>query len=91
MRHHFVDVGLPSSVVPTDEYRDRLNLLTAKIQAETDPVKRDAMITEAFRIHADDIGHLPLHQQALAWGMRSNVTVVQLADNYHQFKWVTLK
>jgi ABC-type transport system substrate-binding protein len=30
--------------------------------------KRTAMIHEAFRIHSDDIGHLPLHQQALAWG-----------------------
>lgn len=39
----FVDVGLPSSVVPTDEYRDRLNLLTAKIQA-TEP---DVVVIEA--------------------------------------------
>jgi peptide/nickel transport system substrate-binding protein len=69
----------------------KLDELTTKIQSEIDPAKRSAMIAEAFRIHADDIGHLPLHQQALAWGMGSNVTLVQQADNYHQFKWVTIK
>lgn len=48
------------------------------------------MITEAFRIHADDIGHLPLHQQALAWGMKKNVSLVQLADNFNPFKYVVI-
>ena len=26
------------------------------------------MISEAFKIHAEDIGHIPLHQQMLTWG-----------------------
>ena len=47
--------------------------LTKKIQSETDKTKRDAMIKEAFKIHADDIGHLPLHQQSLAWGVSKKV------------------
>jgi peptide/nickel transport system substrate-binding protein len=49
------------------------------------------MIAEAFKIHQDEVGHLPLHQQALAWGMRKNVSVVQLPDNFNLFKWVVLK
>ena len=49
------------------------------------------MIAEAFKIHADDIGHLPLHQQALAWGMKKNVELVQLPDNYNWLKWVVVK
>ena len=48
------------------------------------------MITEAFRINAYDIGHLPLHQQALAWGMKKNVNLVQLADNFNPFKYVVI-
>ena len=28
------------------------------------------MIREAFKIHQDDVGHIPLHQQALAWAMK---------------------
>ena len=65
--------------------------LTAKVQSETDKTKRNAMIAEAFKIHADDVGHLPLHQQALAWGMRKNVELVQSPDNFNMFKWVTVK
>ena len=49
------------------------------------------MIADAFKIHADDIGHLPLHQQALAWGMRKNVSLVQLADNFNPYKYVVIK
>mgnify|MGYP001107557775 CR=1 FL=1 len=69
----------------------KLDELTAKIASETDDAKRNAMISEAFKIHSDDVGHLPLHQQALAWGTRKNVSLVQLPDNFNQFKWVTIK
>jgi peptide/nickel transport system substrate-binding protein len=68
----------------------KLDELTGKIASETDQAKRNAMITEAFRIHAEDIGHLPLHQQALAWGMKKNVSLVQLADNFNPFKYVVI-
>ncbi len=68
----------------------KLDELTGRIASETDQSKRNAMITEAFRIHSDDIGHLPLHQQALAWGMKKNVSLVQLADNFNPFKYVVI-
>jgi peptide/nickel transport system substrate-binding protein len=68
----------------------RFDELTLQVAAETDPHKRDALIEEAFRIHAQDIGHLPLHQQALSWGMRRDVSVVQRADNMLMFKWVVI-
>jgi len=58
---------------------------------ETDPTKRQAMITEAFKIHADDVGHLPLHQQMVTWGMKKNVDLVQRADNMNFLKWVVVK
>lgn len=86
---------------PTDKGQGQFNLgsysnpkvdeLTLKIQAETDQTRRNAMIAEAFKLHADDVGHIPLHQQALAWAMKKNVSVVQLADNFMPFKWVTVK
>jgi peptide/nickel transport system substrate-binding protein len=69
----------------------KVDELTAKIASETDDTKRNAMIAEAFKIHSDDIGHLPLHQQALSWGMKKSVNLVQLADNFNYFKWVVLK
>lgn len=69
----------------------KVDELTLKIQSETDKAKRQAMIGEAFKMHADDIGHLPLHQQALAWGVSKKVDLVQLADNFMPFKWMSVK
>jgi peptide/nickel transport system substrate-binding protein len=69
----------------------RLDELTSKIASENNPAKRQAMIAEAFKIHAEDIGHLPLHQQPLVWGMKKNVELVQLADNFNYLRWVVVK
>jgi peptide/nickel transport system substrate-binding protein len=69
----------------------RIDELTRRIQSETDATRRGALIREAFELHAADIGHLPLHQQSLAWGVARNVQLVQLADNFMPFKWVSLK
>jgi peptide/nickel transport system substrate-binding protein len=69
----------------------KVDELTLKIQSETDKAKRDAMIREAFKLHADDVGHLPLHQQALAWGVANNVSLVQLADNFMPFRYMSVK
>ena len=69
----------------------RIDELAPQIATELDQVKRNAMIAEAFKIHSDDVGHLPLHQQALAWGMKKNVDLVQLADNSNFLKWVVVK
>ena len=86
---------------PTPEGRGQYNLgsysnprvdeLTTQIQTENEPAKRNAMIHEAMKIHEDDIGHLPLHQQQLAWAYKKGVTLTQLPTNYMYFRWVTLK
>ncbi len=69
----------------------KVDELTLKIQSETDKTKRNAMIKEAFVLHAADIGHLPLHQQALAWGVANNVELVQLSDNVMPFRYMSIK
>ena len=69
----------------------KVDELTKKIPGETDKAKRNAMIKEAFDLHGADIGTLPLHQQALAWGVNKKVTLVQLADNFMPFKWISVK
>ncbi|MES2959834.1 MAG: ABC transporter substrate-binding protein [Pseudomonadota bacterium] len=86
---------------PTDKGQGQFNLgaysnakideLTARVQSETDAAKRNEAIREAFRIHLDDVGHIPLHQQALAWAVKSGVSLTQLPDNRMFFKWVSLK
>jgi len=69
----------------------KVDELTKAIAIETDIAKRTAMIHEAMKVHQDDVGHLPLHQQALAWAMKKNVETVQLADNYMFLKWTVVK
>ncbi|WP_370445841.1 ABC transporter substrate-binding protein [Limnohabitans sp. 2KL-17] len=69
----------------------KVDELTVKIQSETDQTKRNGMIREVFQLHNDDIGHLPLHQQALAWGTSKKVTLVQRGDNYMPFKSISIK
>ena len=68
----------------------KVDQLTRQIQSETDKAKRTAMIKEAFDAHSADVGHLPLHQQSLAWGVSKRVNLVQLADNFMPFKWVNI-
>jgi peptide/nickel transport system substrate-binding protein len=69
----------------------KLDTLTTAIQSETDEAKRNAMITEALQLHSDDIGHIPMHQQFIAWGMRKGVQAQQRPDNFMMFKWVMVK
>ena len=69
----------------------RVDALTAAVQSETDSARRNALIREALALHAKDIGHIPLHQQALAWGMKKNIALVQPPDNMMPFKWVVVK
>ena len=69
----------------------RVDELTRTIGSETDPARRQAMISEAFKLHAEDIGHIPLHQQMLTWGMKKNIELVQRADNFNYLKWVVVR
>lgn len=66
----------------------KVDELTQKIGSETDMKKRNDMIHEALKIHQDDIGHLPLHQQALNWGMKKTIDLVQWPDNGMAWKYV---
>lgn len=68
-----------------------VDALTRRVQSETDPGRRDALIHQAFKRHQDDVGHVPLHQQMLAWAMRREVQPVQLADNFMPYKWIVVK
>lgn len=61
--------------------------LAKKILVELDTAKRDAMIGEAFRLLHEDAGIIPLHQQALVWGVTRNVQIAQRADGHIRFGW----
>jgi peptide/nickel transport system substrate-binding protein len=65
----------------------KLDALADKVLQETDTTKRDLLIKEAFEIGAKDFGYIPLHQQALAWGVSKKVKLNQRADNQVLLYW----
>jgi peptide/nickel transport system substrate-binding protein len=69
----------------------KVDELTDKVASETDQKKRNEMIREAMKIHQDDVGHLPLHQQALNWAAKKNIELVQFPDNGMAWKFITVK
>ncbi|MBI3512542.1 MAG: ABC transporter substrate-binding protein [Proteobacteria bacterium] len=67
-----------------------LDALMVRIGSETDPAKRQALIVEAHKIYTGDIAIIPMHQQWIAWGVRSNVDVAPLADDSVNLRTVTV-
>ncbi|NLD54243.1 MAG: ABC transporter substrate-binding protein [Burkholderiaceae bacterium] len=65
--------------------------LAEKIDTTPEPEARNALIREATRLYMEDYAYVPLHQQALVWAMRSNVEVIQPADNTFPMRWVKIR
>lgn len=61
----------------------RIDELTDKGGVELDPKKRIPMMTEALKIAKDEIMFIPMHQQPMAWAIRSGSVdvMVQSPDN----------
>jgi peptide/nickel transport system substrate-binding protein len=60
-------------------------------EQEMDPQKRLQMLYDAARIHRDDIGHIPLHDTFIEWGVRQTVQVVQTPDNFFLWRYITVQ
>ncbi len=69
---------------------EKVDELAGQILTENDPEKRNELIHQAFTIMHEEVSHIPLHQQSLAWGKSAKLDLVQRADNQVLFKWMTL-
>ncbi|KMO43257.1 ABC transporter substrate-binding protein [Methylobacterium tarhaniae] len=67
----------------------KVDALADKIERETDQEARNLMIKQAYEIIQNDWGYIPLHQQALAWGVSKKVKLVPRADNQMMLFWVS--
>src|SRR6195952_2736565 len=67
----------------------KMDEVADKVLQEPDTTKRDLLIKEAFEIAAKDYAYIPLHQQALAWGVSKKVKLSQRADNQVLLYWAT--
>jgi peptide/nickel transport system substrate-binding protein len=66
-----------------------VDALTDKVLVETDAAKRNQLIKQAFEIGIKEYSYIPLHQQALAWGVSNKVKLTQRADNEVLLYWAT--
>ncbi len=69
----------------------KIDEIADKVEQESDKTKRDALIKEGFDTISADWGYIPLHQQALAWGVSKKVTLTQRPDNMLLLYWVSKK
>jgi len=64
--------------------------LTAAIQIETNPTKRNDLILQAFRLIGEDAAYVPLQQLVLLWAAGKNVDLVQMPDDRLMLSHVTV-
>jgi peptide/nickel transport system substrate-binding protein len=69
----------------------RIDELLPLIQSEIDDTKRQDMLDESAKILQDEAGYVPMYVQPLVWGVRSNVSLTQRADNFFMLRWVNIK
>ncbi len=69
---------------------ERIDEILPLVQSEVDDTKRQALLDEAAKILQDEAGYVPLYVQALLWGTRENIDLVQRADNFFILRWVTV-
>lgn len=63
----------------------QLDARTERAAVESVSARRYDLIRDAFRIHAQDIGHIPLYHQVIPWVTRKPFEVVHRADNRLDF------
>jgi peptide/nickel transport system substrate-binding protein len=69
-----------------------VDALTSSILSETDTAKRNDLISQAWAKTMDDVAYLPLHQQALAWGVTNDVKeIAQRGDNVFHIRHVVMQ
>ena len=69
----------------------KLDDLAAASSKEGDPKKREQLIRAALKEHSEQVLNLPLHRQVIPWAARANVDVVHRADNWLEWRWITIK
>jgi peptide/nickel transport system substrate-binding protein len=80
--NHFTSKGANN---PGGYDNPKVDELGEKILVSTDEPERLSLINDTIKLIRDDFVSIPLHQQALSWAMRDNVTIQPSADNSPKF------
>ncbi|AMO23167.1 ABC transporter substrate-binding protein [Ramlibacter solisilvae] len=68
----------------------KLDQLIEASSKEADAAKREQLVKAALREHNEQVHHIPLHRQVIPWAARSGVNVVHRADNWLEWRWVSV-
>jgi peptide/nickel transport system substrate-binding protein len=72
-------------------YKDEaLDRMIDGVESELDPVKRRALMLDAFRRMRENIYTIPLHRQMIPWAERANVHAFHRPDNVVEALWVKI-
>ena len=69
----------------------KIDELASASSKEPDPAKRQQLIKAALKEHNDQVHHIPLHRQVIPWAMKNNVDLVHRADNWLEWRWISMK
>jgi len=69
----------------------KIEELVTKIRVEMNPETRRNQIRDVLRIHKEDFGHLPLHEQLVMWGVRDGVEVTPDPRDRVQLRFVKMR
>jgi peptide/nickel transport system substrate-binding protein len=69
----------------------KLDELAAASGKEADPKKREQLVKAALKEHNEQVHHIPLHRQVIPWAARQSVELVHRADNWLEWRWISLK
>jgi peptide/nickel transport system substrate-binding protein len=74
------------------------NMKNAKVEElgalssiEPDPIKRMIYIKTVLKEVQDQVHYIPLHRQVIPWAMRDSFTPAHRADNWLEWRWITIK
>lgn len=68
----------------------QVDSLAADARQQLDPGKRQQDFEGIWRAMIAGVGYIPLHQQALSWGVRRGIEVVQRPDNVLDLRFVRM-
>jgi peptide/nickel transport system substrate-binding protein len=75
---------------PKGYSNSRFDALTDLVSQETDPMKRQKFLNEAFKLHKEEIGAIPIHSQTLVWGVKDGIKLAQPANNVLMLRYVMM-
>jgi peptide/nickel transport system substrate-binding protein len=65
--------------------------LISAIASEMNPAKRHDMMVRVLKLHRDEVGAIPLHQQVLTYGTTKKVHFTPRPDDAIQLRWVRMQ